>query len=120
VALPGGLPGEELAHFCGHFVILKKGIRIVRRTNPNMEIIISANSKAAAAKAIQKLKEIKGITIKSPVEALSLPEQDMPETKEPGKTTPLIKQIENGLKDVKAAKAGKAKLSPARDLITKK
>jgi hypothetical protein len=34
--------------------------------------------------------------------------------------TPLLKQIEKGLKDVEAAKAGKAKLSPARDLIVKK
>ncbi len=85
-----------------------------------MEIIISASSKAAAEKAIQKLKEIEGITIKSPVESLSFPEGETPETKKRGKTTPLIKQIENGLKDVKDAKAGKVKLSPARDLITKK
>jgi hypothetical protein len=41
-----------------------------------MEIIISASSKAAAAKAIKKLKEIEGITIKSPVESLSFPEEE--------------------------------------------
>ena len=85
-----------------------------------MEIIINASSKAAAAKAIQQLKAIEGITIKSPVESLSFPEEEIPQTKKRGKTTPLIKQIENGLKDVKAAKSGKVKLSPARDLITKK
>ncbi len=85
-----------------------------------MEIIINANSKAAAAKAIQKLREIEGITIKSPVEYLSFSEGETLRTKEPAKTIPLIKQIENGLKDVKAAKAGKVKLSPARNLIAKK
>jgi hypothetical protein len=42
------------------------------------------------------------------------------QTKEPAKTIPLIKQIEKGLKDDKAAKAGKVILSPARNLIAKK
>jgi hypothetical protein len=46
-----------------------------------MEIIISASSKAAAAKAIKKLKEIEGITIKSPVESLSFPEEEKLQTK---------------------------------------
>jgi hypothetical protein len=46
-----------------------------------MEIIISANSKAAAVKAIQKLKEIEGITIKSPVESLSFPKRNAPKEK---------------------------------------
>ena len=85
-----------------------------------MEIIINADNIAAAAKAIQKLKTIKGITIKTPVEPLIFPEGEVAQTKEPANPTPLIKQIENGLKDVKAAKAGKAKLSPARNLIAKK
>jgi hypothetical protein len=85
-----------------------------------MEIIISADSKAVAARANQKLKEIEGITIKTPIEPLFFPEGEVAQTKEPPKPTPLIKQIENGLKDVKAAKTGKAKLSPALSLITKK
>jgi hypothetical protein len=53
-----------------------------------MEIIISANSKAAAAEAIQKLKEIEGITITFPVEDFSFPEGETRQTKEPAKTTP--------------------------------
>ncbi len=77
-----------------------------------MEIVITARTKAAAELALERLKGIEGITIKTTAPA-----------KQPAKgekMSPVMEDPKATLKEVKAHQEGKKALEPARELLLKK
>jgi hypothetical protein len=77
-----------------------------------MEIVITARTKAAAEQAIERLKGIDGITIKTTAPAKR--------TAKGEKKSPVMEDLKAALKEVKAHQEGKKALKPARELLAKK
>ncbi len=77
-----------------------------------MEIVITARTEAAAEQALERLKGIKGIKIKTTPPAKKAAKGE--------KLSPVMEDLKASLKEVKAYQEGKKELTPARELLSKK
>lgn len=77
-----------------------------------MEIVITARTKAAAEQALERLKDIEGIKIKTTSPAKKAAKGE--------KRSTVMEDLKASLKEVRAYQEGKKELKPARELLSKK